>query len=260
MITSRLATTLLMSAGLALASHGVGSSATRTAKPAAATRSSRDVQPESVAALRAMSAYLRSLPAFEVRAATVRDEISEGGQKLQFTGQNTYQLRKPDGFMVEMAEDRTVRQLYYDGRSLTLYAPRDGFYAHVPAPPTVRDTMEAIYDRYGIEVPLADLFRWGQGDDGTADLTSGYRVGYARVDGVDADQYAFRQRGVDWQIWIARGDKPLPLRVVVTDTSDRAQPQFEATLTWNVAPKFAANAFVFQPPKDSKAISIASVK
>ena len=205
-----------------------------------------------------MSAYLRTLTSFEVGAATLREEVDDAGQKLQFTGSTDYKVRRPNGFVIEIAEDRRVRDIYYDGKSLTLFAPRMGYYTTLAAPPTIAQTLDDAASKYQITLPLEDLFRWGQGDDGAEVLTSAYHVGYAKIAGQDADQFAFRQPGVDWQIWIARGDKPLPLRVVVTSTSDPVRPQFEADLTWNTAPQFADATFTFQPPSDAKAIGIAS--
>ena len=73
-----------------------------------------------------------------------------------------------------------------------------------------------------------------------------------------AQHFAFRQPGVDWQIWIAKGEKPAPLRVVIVASDDPARPQFEADLTWDTAPQFAADTFMFTPPANAKAIPIVS--
>jgi hypothetical protein len=74
---------------------------------------------------------------------------------------------------------------------------------------------------------------------------------------VTCQQYAFRQDGLDWQIWIQNGDFPLPRKVVLTTTTDDARPQYVATYTWNLAPSFSNDAFTFTPGKDAKRITIA---
>jgi hypothetical protein len=247
----RLATSLCLAASvLALP---VGSALAATPTPAAAPAS--DVQPEALDALGRMSAYLRTLQTFQVSGETMREEINDNGQKLQFLGSTTYKVKRPDGFAIEIAEDRRVRKVFYDGKSLTVFAPRMNYYATVAAPPTIHETLEFAAAKYGVTVPLEDLFVWGTSEDWHKDLKVGYWVGYAHIAGQAADQYAFREEGVDWQIWIARGDKPLPLRVVITGTDDASQPQFEASLNWDTAPQFAADAFVFTPTADAKAIT-----
>lgn len=216
------------------------------------------VEPEALAALNKMGAYLRTLKSFEVKTDTLTDAVMDNGQKVQFAGSVDYKVRRPDGFAITVSDDRRVRQFLYDGKHFTVFAPRMGFYATVPAKPTIREVLQTAYDRFDIELPLADLFRWGTPDDRHEGISSGVVVGYARINGVDADQYAFRQGDIDWQIWIQRGDKPLPLKAVVTDTSDSAMPDYVAVLHWTPVAQFDKAAFVFTPPKDAKSITIAS--
>jgi hypothetical protein len=151
-----------------------------------------------------------------------------------------------------------VRQFLYDGKSFTVFSPRMGFYATVPAKPTIREMLATANDRFGIELPLADLFRWGADSNDHEGITGAIVVGYAKIGGADADQYAFRQGDIDWQIWVQRGDKPLPLKMVITDTSDSAMPEYGAVLHWTTAASFDDATFAFKPPKDAKPITIAS--
>jgi hypothetical protein len=216
------------------------------------------LEPEALEALTKMSTYLRTLKSFEMRSETVREEIDSRDQKLQFLGTTTYKARAPNGLVVEVAEDRRIRRFVYDGKSATLLAPRMGFYATVAAPPTIRELLDVLNKKYGVAFPLEDLFLWGTDADHRKNLQRGYLVGFARIGGQDADQYAFREKGLDWQIWVARGPKPLPLRVVIAGTSDPKLPQMEASLKWNTEPKFAADTFVFKPPAGAKPITIAS--
>jgi hypothetical protein len=209
-----------------------------------------------VAALGKMSAYLRSVQAFEVKMAIQRDDVDVYGQTITLNGEATYRVRSPDAFDISLAEPVKTRHYIYDGKSLTVYDPKTGFYANIPAPPTIRQTLDLAADNYGVTVPLDDLFHWDQGDAEISKLTAGHFVGGAKVGGQDVDQYAFRQAGVDWQIWIGKGDKPVPLRVVIVASDDPARPQFQADLTWDVAPTFAADTFVFNPPANAKRVPI----
>ena len=36
----------------------------------------------------------------------------------------------------------------------------------------------------------------------------------ATIDGVATDHYAFREADVDWEVWIQKGDQPLPRKLV----------------------------------------------
>ena len=136
-----------------------------------------------------------------------------------------YLVRAPDRFRGDINTDRKQRQILYDGKTLTVYAPRMHYYATVPGTQHDRGDPGQARTRYGIDFPIADLFLWGTPRDGVKDLTSAQDIGPAHVGGNDTEQYAFRQRGVDWQLWIARGAAPLPVKLVITTTSEEAQPR-----------------------------------
>jgi hypothetical protein len=140
------------------------------------------------------------------------------------------------------------REFFYDGKTFTLFGRRVNYYATVPAPPTLRELIVVLAEKYGIEVPLSDLFFWGTEDSRAATLRSAIDLGPATVGGTECEQYALRQEGVDWQVWIQKGDAPLPRKLVITTTSDPAQPQYVSVLKWNLNPKLNDATFSFSPP------------
>jgi hypothetical protein len=146
--------------------------------------------------------------------------------------------------------------LLYDGTKFTMYAPQLKFYATVDAPPTIREVVDKLEDKFDINVPFVDLFRWGTPEGDTKELTGALRVGDTVLDDIACQQYAFRQDGLDWQIWIQSGEFPLPLRIVLTTTTDDARPQHTSAYKWNLTPSFNAEAFAFIPPKDAKQITM----
>jgi hypothetical protein len=241
--------TRLVAVALVLAGLAAPGGAQTSAKSA--------LDPGAVAALDRMGAYLRSLKAFQVRAATITEDVLEDGQKVQYASTtDLVATRTPDRLRAEVSSDRQERLYLYDGREFTLFAKRLGFYATTPAPPTLGELTDRLEERYDIEVPLVDLFKWGPSS--SAGITGAVDLGPSEVSGVTCRQYAFRQDGLDWQIWIQLGDYPLPRRLVATTTSDEARPQFTASYDWNLAPSFSASAFTFAPPADARRIVFAA--
>lgn len=217
------------------------------------------VDPAVITALNRMSDYLGTLKTIEVNAKTSIDEVLiDTGQKVQFAGEGLYKIRRPNAFFVETKTDRRHRQFYFDGKTFTIYSPRLKVYAQRPAPATIPEMVDQMETRYGIQVPLADLFHWGSDRETPADFEYASRIGYARIAGQDCDQYAMRQGSLDWQVWIARGDRPLPLKVVITSYEEVGQPQFTSELGWKVNPRFDEKVFAFRSPKDTHPIQLAA--
>jgi hypothetical protein len=75
------------------------------------------------------------------------------------------------------------------------------------------------------------------------------------IAGKPADHLAARTADIDFQIWLAQGEQPLPLRVVLTYKKEVGQPQFRANLNdWNLAPKIDEAALAFSPPQGAEAV------
>jgi len=218
------------------------------------------IEPEAMTALSKMGGYLRSLKSFQVEAVISREEVLEDGQKVQFASVTKLLARIPDRLFVAVKSDRHDREFYYDGKSVTVLAKRANAYATVAAPATIGALADALDDRHGIELPLEDLFRWGGPHSQNDAITSAMFIGPSAIDGVTCGHYAFRQEGLDWQVWIQQGDHPLPRRLVLTTMTDEARPQYAATYTWNLAPSFNDAAFTFTPPKGAGRVVLAEIK
>ncbi|MGA8053031.1 MAG: DUF2092 domain-containing protein [Burkholderiales bacterium] len=227
------------------------------AQQQAAPKVAAALDAKAIEALSAMGKYLRSLKSFAVHADTTIDEVLTTGQKLQFAGTLDYQVQSPNRLRAEVNTDRRHRQFFYDGNSLTQYAPRMKYYATVAAPGTIGEALQVAEQKYDLEIPLADLFLWGTDKSGVQDVKDATFVGPARIAGKDCDHYAYRQENVDWQVWIQRGAQPLPCKMVITTTDEPSQPQYTAVLKWDLAPKLGNATFAFVPPKDAKKIGIA---
>jgi hypothetical protein len=129
-------------------------------------------------------------------------------------------------------------------------------YASIDTPPTIREMIAAIAEKYDLEMPLSDLFLWGTEEDDMTDIASAFRVGVDRFGNRLCDSYAFHQEDVDWQVWIERGPEPLPCKLVVTDLSDEARPQYSAELDWVLDPTFGDVVFEFTPPSGAQRIEM----
>jgi hypothetical protein len=217
------------------------------------------IEPDAMAALTKMGTYLRTLKAFQVDVVTSTEDVLEDGQKVTFDGVTKLLARMPDRLRISVASDRQDRDFVYDGQTFTLLARRVNYYATVAAPPTIAQLSDALDDQYGLVLPLEDLFRWGGPQSKDDAITSAMYIGPSQVAGVTCGHYAFRQEGLDWQVWIQLGDFPLPHKLVLTTRTDEARPQYVATFNWNLAPSFDDAAFTFVAPKGAGRVVFADL-
>ena len=207
-----------------------------------------NIDPHAMEALNKMGIYLRSLKAFQVDSEVTRDDVLDDGQIITNVRTNTLLSAGPNLLRAELKGDDTDVFLFYDGKNFTVYGKLVNYYATVPAPATTGQLVDKIYNDYGIEIPLVDLFKWGTDESAIKRITSAVDVGPSTVQGITCEHYAFRQEGLDWQIWIQLGDYPLPRKFVIRTLTDEARPVHSSTLIWNLAPSYNESAFTFDPP------------
>lgn len=229
--------------------------AASTAAPSApADATPRD--PDALAALDRMGVALRALTHFSLVSQASTEVVLDDGQKVELDGVVTYKVEAPDKLYLELKSDRQLRQLYFNGSSLTLYSPRLKYYAQSDGlKATLSELVDDAYTRFGIDMPLADMFLWGTDKAPRTAIRSALHIGGGTVDGEAVEQYAFKQDSVDWQVWISNGTS-LPRKLVITSLDDPALPQYRARLQWDTRSAVADSTFRFNPPADAVRIKL----
>jgi hypothetical protein len=217
------------------------------------------IEDSAIDALKEMSNFLTAATTLGLTSQGSLDAVTADGQRIQLDGVTNYKIRKP-GFVIDYDSDIKSRRFIYDGKNFTVYSPKLGYYATVPAPATNREVLNTIYSKFGIRLPLEDLFHWGDGAnaDRIRALKSAYEVGPATIDGVATDHFAFREADVDWEVWVQQGDQPWPRKLVIVDRTNPSRPTFTARLTWQMNPAFTDADFTFVPDANAQKIQMAT--
>ena len=216
-------------------------------QPAAA-----QLDPAAVDAVRRMSATLAALKDFRFDASARWDELLPTGLRVERGEALRYRVRRPNGLRVEFDD---ARVLAYDGTTAVLLDRTENFYARMEVPGDLDAALDALAERADFPVPLADfLFR-----DPAKVLLDGVKagsyLGIEKLGGVEAEHVVFSHEGLDWQLWIARGERPLPLRICFTHTGVAGEPQFAATLSgWQTEAELKPSDFAIDLPEGAEQI------
>ncbi len=214
---------------------------------------------DAAAALDRMGAHLRTLQRFEVTSESRVEKSFENSPTLEFRQDARFLVQMPDSMAVDLTTDRTHRKVFYDGKQMTIVGMTAAKYISVPMQGSISDVLTRAYNELGLDFPLQDLFRWGSAAAVVDKPTAGFRVGDSMVRGQKAGHYAFRMPDVDFQIWLAEGSEPLPLRMVIT-RRDIPGLRYSTDILWNLRPTIGASSFRYQPRPGDQAIDIAQVK
>lgn len=199
--------------------------------------------------LKGMTDYLGSQQQFSMHTENTYEDVLATGQKIQFQFSSNIVAQRPNKIRAERS-DGNVRQFFvYDGKKLSMHDDQHDFFSIVEVPDTIDGFLHFARDTLDIVPPAGDMVFSNAFDLLTAGVTSGFVVGEAVIDGVSCMHLAFTTPVVDWQVWIAEGEKPLPYKYVLTTRDDPAQPQFVTVITkWNTEPPIDSQTFEFNPP------------
>ena len=169
-------------------------------------------------------------------------------------------LSRPDRLRVDMERSDGARSLIlFDGKNITTFDERANVYAQAPQPGGIDETVVHYVRDMGMRFPLAMLLVSRLPEELKNRVQTVDYVEKTATLGVPAYHLAGRTATVDFQLWIADGDRPLPQRAVLTYKNAPGQPQFRAQFSdWNLAVNPPDSMFAFTPPAQAKQIPFAS--
>ncbi len=205
--------------------------------------------------LRQMNDYMNTLQQFTFHIESGNDTLLKSGQKLQLSRTLDIFVQRPDRLRANIKSDDRDQELYYNGKTITLFGKKINCYANMDAPSNIEAAMDHASQSCRLETPGVELIYKNSFDILTQDVESGFYAGLSTVLGVECHHLAFRGEDIDWQIWIENSKTPRPRKFIVTNKWVTGAPQFIAFLAkWNESPQLADSQFIFKPPKDAEKI------
>jgi hypothetical protein len=211
------------------------------------------VEPEAARILIAMSENLKSIPALSVDYDADQEIVDLEGQKIQYSASGTIALDRAEGFRLTRKGPFADAEVIFDGSTISLHSKRTNVYAQLQSPgQSVEVAADELRVATGLDAPGADLLASDPYAVLTDGVTKGTLVGSAFVGGVECDHLAFRTDIVDWQIWISKGNNPLPLKYVITTKWVTGAPEYSLRLSNWKSDAIDAGRFTFTPPANAR--------
>ena len=209
--------------------------------------------------LSGMADYLAGLPGFRMSLVASYDTVQESGEKIEFNEMRQITVSRPNLLRVEQQRSDGANDfLVFDGKEINVFDSDLGVYAKAPQPGSVDEAVVYFVRDLGMRLPLAAMLSTRLPEELSKRVKSIDYVEYTEILGPPAHHIAARGNTVDFQVWIADGERPLPLRIVLAYKTEPGQPQFRAQfLNWDEKSPAASGTFEFEPPAGAKQILFA---
>ena len=216
------------------------------------------VESRAIDLLKAMSARLAAARSMAFTAVVTYEAPSLIGPALAYTTSSEVLMQRPDKLRVITLGDGPASEFYYDGKTMTAYAPAENLVAVAAAPATIDAALKAAFDSAAIYFPFSDVVVADPYKTMAEGLTDAFYIGQSKViGGTVTDMVAFVNDYVFVQIWIGAEDKlPRLLRAVFRDDPLRLRHQLELS-NWKIDPVVPADAFVAAKAGSATAITFA---
>jgi hypothetical protein len=207
--------------------------------------------------LKAMSDYMSAQDAISFGYDATLEVVTKDDQKLALASSGTVTLNRPDKIRATRSGGFADIEMLFDGKTLTLLGKTANLYTQVDVPGTIDHLVDELRDTYNRPLPAADLLMSNAYDELMLDVVDVKDLGSGVIDGVECDFLAFRTNEVDWQIWIAQGERPYPCRYVITSKKVANGPQYSIQVRdWKTGNEVASDDFAFANPANAEKIDL----
>lgn len=202
------------------------------------------VDPRAMAIIKAMSEKLAAARTMSFTATVGYEYPSKLGPPLVYTTRYDVALQRPDKLRIFTLGDGPTSEFYYDGKTMTAYAPVENLAAVAPAPPTVDAALEAARKNAALFYPFVDVIATDPYSAFTNGVIEAFAIGpSSSVGGVTTDMVAWANNDVFLQMWIGADDR-LPRRIRAQFRDDRVKLRHELELSnWKLDPAFPPETF-----------------
>lgn len=205
--------------------------------------------------LKQMNAYTDSLNKFVIEAESYRDASIGEGLVISNAYKTTVSIDRPHALHSVTESGSQTSEIYLNKGALTIYSGKQKFYSRSRVPEPLDDGLMFALEELHVETPLLDLLIVNALDRlMSPEMEVVYVTGDSLIRGVDCHHVLISGRLVDMQVWIEKGEKPVPRRTLMTYKYGEGLPRNEAFLEWKAVDGFNKSEFEFVPPDGASEI------
>ena len=206
---------------------------------------------KAIEVLKQMSLYTASLDQVAIKGTAFSDaRLGAAGLLVSNSEEVHVSINRPGSMRISNFDGENTKGIYFDDGLLTVFSSEDKFYAQAAIPKEIDAAMNFVLEELGIEPPLMDLIY----KDALSQMVSSedevfYLMDKSLIGGKKCHHIVIRGPETDVQLWVEKGDRPLPRKIMITSKWEGGSPRFVANMSWESNPKFKPGLFEFKAPE-----------
>ena len=207
--------------------------------------------------LKAMSDYLDAQQSYSFEYDSTLDIVTADNQIIGIASSGLVSLQRPNKIYATRFGGFANVEMNFDGKTFSVLGKNANKFAQIPLDGDTDKLIDELKNVYQVPMPAADLLLTNASVVLLENVNDIKDLGTGVVNGVECDSLAFRTDEVDWQIWIAQGDKPYPAKYVITSKQIENGPQYSVqTRNWQTGDAVAVRDYTFTNGTDAQLIEL----
>ncbi len=201
--------------------------------------------------------FISAAPAFALVGDSGNEEVQQDGQLLEDGAHIALTIQRPSQANLRIdSRDGAGASVILDGKAISVSSVVEKvfYYDTTSQPGDINTSLDFLAMELGVPREL----RFFLSKDLTASLSrvkSGYYVGESIIAGVLCDHLALRNEKLDVQVWIEKGNQPVPRRILITHKKLQGRPRVWVNFTeWDFSPELSERIFTHSPPQDAERV------
>lgn len=205
---------------------------------------------KAVEVLKQMDAYTDAMTTYVVSTESYHDESIGPGLVISNPVSSRITVDRPGSLHSVSRSASTTSEIYLHEGKLTVFSAERNFYTRADVPAALDEGLLFSLEKFDVEMPLLDLLVLKSLDRLVSEeMSVRYVSGDSAIRGVTCHLVLISGPNVDMQIWIEKGENPVPRRTLMTYKQGAGMPRNDVFIDWKAAEGFAATEFNFEPPE-----------
>jgi len=173
----------------------------------------------------------------------------------EFTNSHV-KIAGPNKFAIKVIGEAKEDKYSYNGSQVAYYSFSNNIYTIADAPDNLIETIDWLYNDFGVEVTSADVLYPSFSKDIVEDMDFIQYLGEATVNGKRAFHIGCSNDSVTIQLWISNDIYFLPVKTLITYLDDPYAHQHEVDFSdWEFNIEYPSSIFDFSPPPGARQIT-----
>lgn len=201
-------------------------------------------------------AFLERQPAFSLEAVTVNEDAVSGKKMIvEIRSRVQVDLDRRGRIMVEVDGENRHRTYRIDRGRFLVWDRPSNLYGELKVPEENDKALDYLYDRFGVETPLANLL-YSDLRKRLLPKARGYDLGLRTLHGVRCRYLIFVDSSRELEVWIRSEGDPLIERFVLIDRSTPLMLHSTTDLHWRSLGRLKGRPFDLRLPASAHRIPV----